>query len=505
MHKILFVSSEVYPLIKTGGLADVSGSLPIALTELGHEVVILLPAYPEACKRTEKLKPLTTLSLPHGEVKLLEGILPNSKPEVKVWLVDFPVFFNRPGNPYLGPDGKDWHDNADRFHLFAQVAVALSMGKMGTGTTLKWQPDIVHCHDWQTGLVPALLHIDALSQPQIQRPATIFTIHNLAYQGIFPYSTFVALGLPQEFWSPEALEFYDQFSFIKGGLIFADRINTVSPNYAQEIQQPEFGNGLDELLHYRNDRLSGILNGIDDTVWNPETDAHIKKNYDHKKLAGKKQNKAALQKEFKLPNKPNTLLIGLIGRLVHQKGIDLVVNVLSQLSDLSIQFVALGTGETEYEQALRDLARQFPKNISVNIGYDEALAHRIEAGADVFLMPSRFEPCGLNQLYSLRYGTIPIVRNIGGLTDTVLDATPKALKEKTANGIVFENADSDSLLEAIMRATELFQDKKAWKKLQQTGMQCGSSWRHSAQLYVELYELAIKDNPLKQTTPPSIQ
>ena len=496
MYKVLFATSEVYPLVKTGGLADVSGSLPVALQSLGHEVIILLPAYPEACQRTEKLKTLTTLSLPHGEVKLLEGYLPDTK--IKVWLVDCSVYFNRPGNPYLGPDGDPWHDNADRFHLFTQVAVAIALGKVTTGKTVtgkkepNWQPDIVHCNDWQTGLIPALLHTERL--PQKQKPATIFTIHNIAYQGLFPYSTFIALGLPEELWSSEALEFHDQVSFIKGGLVFADRVNTVSPNYAQEIQSPEYGYGLDGLLQHRGDRLSGILNGIDDTVWNPETDPYLKTNYDHKKLAGKKKNKAALQKEYKLPIKPNALLIGLVGRLVHQKGIDLVINSLPELTELPIQFVALGTGEPAYEHALRDIARLYPKQISVNIGYDEALAHRIEAGADVFLMPSRFEPCGLNQLYSLRYGTIPIVRRVGGLADTVVDSTPETLKDKTATGIVFDNADSESLCTAVIRAKELYQDKKTWKKIQQTGMQCESSWEHSAQQYTRLYELAIKDS-----------
>ena len=311
---------------------------------------------------------------------------------------------------------------------------------------------------------------------------------------MFPYSTFVALGLPKELWSSDALEFHDQVSFIKGGLVFADQINTVSPNYAQEIQSPEYGDGLDGLLHYRSDKLSGILNGIDDIVWNPETDPYLKTNYDHKKLAGKKKNKAALQKEYKLPNEPNALLIGLVGRLVHQKGIDLIINILPQLATLPIQFVALGTGETTYEHALRDIARLFPKKISVNIGYDEALAHRIEAGSDVFLMPSRFEPCGLNQLYSLRYGTIPIVRRVGGLADTVVDATPETLKDKTANGIVFEHADSESLLAAVIRANELYQNNKTWRQIQKNGMQYNSSWKHSAEQYVELYDLAIKRN-----------
>ena len=485
MYKVLFATSEAYPLIKTGGLADVSGSLPVALQSLGHEVIILLPAYPEACQRTEKLKTLTTLSLPHGEVKLLEGYLPGTK--VKVWLVDCSVYFNRPGNPYLGPDGDPWHDNADRFHLFAQVAIAIATSK----ANLNWQPDIVHCNDWQTGLIPALLHTESLSHEQ--KATTIFTIHNIAYQGLFPYSTFIALGLPKELWSSEALEFHDQVSFIKGGLVFADRVNTVSPNYAKEIQSPEYGYGLDGLLHHRSDRLSGILNGIDDTVWNPETDPYLKTNYDHKKLAGKKKNKAALQKEYKLPNEPNTLLVGLVGRLVHQKGIDLVINSLPELATLPVQFVALGTGEPAYEHALRDMARLFPKQISVNIGYDEALAHRIEAGADVFLMPSRFEPCGLNQLYSLRYGTVPIVRRVGGLADTVVDAAPETLKDKTASGIVFDNADGESLYAAVIRAKELYQDKKIWKQIQQTGMRGESSWKHSAQQYTQLYELAIKD------------
>jgi len=475
MRKVLFASSEAFPLMKTGGLADVAGSLPIALRELKQDVRIILPAYAAVLETVTRARCMAKIDMPQGLVRILIADLPNS--ELKVWLVDYPPFFDRPGNPYLGPEGMPWHDNADRFALFCQVIVEIAMQR----TSLRWRPDIVHCNDWQTGLVPALLSLEE------QHPPTVFTIHNLAYQGVFPYSTFVALGLPQRLWSFQALEFYNQLSFIKGGLVFADKITTVSPSYATEIQTQAFGCGLEGLLSYRADHLSGILNGIDMNAWNPETDPCIAGHYSVRQVEKKKTNKKALQKIFDLPEK-EVLLIGFVGRLVFQKGIDIVLQAIHELMKLPLQMVFLGTGEYEYEQSLRYFSEQYPQRIGVKIGYDEEIAHQVEAGADVFLMPSRFEPCGLNQMYSLRYGTLPIVRNVGGLADTVEDSNAENIESGRANGFVFSGEESGDLVQVMGHVLDLYQQKQVWKKLQITAMWRDFSWDISAQEYKYLYD-----------------
>lgn len=481
MSHILFVSSEVHPLVKTGGLADVSGSLPRALAALDQEVRIFMPAYREAKRAANDFAHLTNIHLEQGIVSLLETTLPDSI--VKVWMLDFEPFFDRPGTPYLDEEGKPWPDNGERFALFCRVAVEIAMNRLGLG----WKADLVHCNDWQSGLVPALLTFEE------NRPATLFTIHNLAYQGLFPFSTFTALELPAPLWGHDALEFHNQMCFIKGGLVYADRISTVSPNYALEIQTPEFGCGLEGLLKHRKSRLRGILNGIDSDQWNPAGDPFIAECYDEKKLRKKAKNKAALKQEIGLPPQ-EVPLIASIGRLVQQKGIDLVLEAMPKILELSIQFVLLGSGESHYEQKLLHWARRFPDKFSVAIGYDEALSHRIEAGADLFLMPSRFEPCGLNQMYSQRYGTIPIVRQIGGLADTVVDAVPSTLAEGSATGIVFAEATSGALLEAVKRALILHANEALWRKMQRAGMGRDFSWEHSAGQYIELYRQAIDDS-----------
>jgi starch synthase len=483
MRKILFVTSEALPLMKTGGLGDVCGSLPQALQALGADVRLLLPGYRDAVAQAGRLKAVAQLSLPPlaQPVVLLEGKLPGTR--VKVWLIDFPPAYDRPGNPYLNALGHPWHDNAARFALLARVAAAIARGQ----ADLDWLPEVVHAHDWQTGLVPALLAEDPV------RPATVFTIHNLAYQGIFPYETFQSLHLPSALWSLHALEFHGQLSFIKGGIVFADRITTVSPTYAREIQTPEHGYGLDGLLRHRITHLSGILNGIDTRAWNPARDSFLTNPYSAQRLAHKQENKTALQQEFKLRVDPKVTLIGMVSRMVDQKGVDLLLDALPALMDLPLQLVVLGTGEAEYERALRTQAALYPDRLAVLVGYDEAIAHRIQAGADLFLMPSRFEPCGLSQLYSLRYGTVPIVRRVGGLADTVVDASPANIAAGTATGIVFDAATAEALLGAIQRALTLSQDRRRWKKIQLTGMRQDFSWRHSAAEYLLLYETAIAD------------
>ena len=475
MKKILFVTSEAHPLIKTGGLADVSGSLPKALSKLGEDVRIIMPNY-QAIKTTEEVRYLSTVYVNNYAVNILETQLPGTG--VIVWLVDCPEFFNFPGNPYVDEHGKPWANSAERFALFCRVTVEVAMNR----SWLDWKPDIVHCNDWQSGLVPALLSLE------YSRPAIVFTIHNMAYQGIFPSTTYLYLNLPGQLWNPNGIEFHDMLSFLKAGLIYSDRITTVSPTYAKEIQTAEFGYGLEGLLTHRKDFLSGIINGIDTEYWNPETDTNISQTFNRFTIHKKLLNKAALQEQFALPVDKNIPVFGLISRLVEQKGIDLLLECLPEMLTHPLQFVLLGSGNTGFEQRLHNFAESHPDKISITIGYDETLAHLIEAGADIFLMPSRFEPCGLNQIYSQRYGTIPVVRKTGGLADTVVDTLPESLKNNTATGLVFNEASPGALMEAIKRALILYSHPKTWKQLQTNGMQKDYSWTRSAKQYMALYD-----------------
>jgi starch synthase len=474
MKKILFVSSEAHPLIKTGGLADVCGSLPKALAELSQDIQLVLPNYHQL-KNHEETQHLGTIRVDNREVTLLETRLPHSN--VKVLLVDYPPFFDFPGNPYNDVRGNAWPNNAERFSLFCRVVVEIAMNR----ANLNWEPDIVHCNDWQTGLVPALLSLEE------QRPATVFTIHNLAYQGLFPNSHYHALNLPSQLWHPDSLEFHGMLSLIKGGLVYADRITTVSPTYALEIQTPDFGCGLEGLLRHRQEVLTGIMNGIDTDLWNPQTDEAISQRYDVHHLDQKVANKIALQQRLSLPINEKTPVLGLISRLVEQKGIDLILDCLPEMVAMPIQFVLLGSGNPNFEHRLQNFAHLYPQKLSVTLGYDENLAHLIEAGADIFLMPSRFEPCGLNQLYSQRYGTIPIVRQTGGLADSVEDALPESICIQTATGIAFHQPTSGALMEAIKRALVLFDHKDTWRHIQHNSMNKDFSWRKSALQYLSLY------------------
>lgn len=478
--KILFASSEVHPLIKTGGLADVAGSLPQALQAAGLEVVVILPAYADAVAKAGALTPIAQLTVAGRTATLLAGYLPQTT--VPVWLVDQADYFQRNGNPYHGPQG-EWPDNPQRFAFFSQVVVAIAQNQ----AQLNWQPDLVHCNDWPTGLVPALL---ALSTP---RPATVFTIHNLAYQGVYDRDRYHQLALPPELWHSEGLEFHNQFSFIKGGIAFADWVTTVSPHYAQEIRMPPLGYGLDGLLRHRGQRLSGILNGIDYQQWDPEQDPLLPAHFSVNDLSGKRANKAALQRGFGLAENPDIPLFAHIGRLVEQKGIDLLLRIMPDLHLHSqpLQVVILGSGDHYLEQKLQRAAVQYTDMLKIKIGYDEALAHQIEAGADFFLMPSRFEPCGLNQLYSLRYGTLPIVHNTGGLADTVVHSTRQTLADRTATGIVFAPAEPLALLNAINQALTLYLAPQSRQQLITTAMQQDFSWTHSAQEYIQLYQRCL--------------
>ncbi len=482
---ILFAASEAQPLIKTGGLADVAGSLPPALRKLNNDVRLILPAYPQAVERAIPLKTVATLSVvgAPGEVRLLEGLFDGILP---LYLVDAPGLFDRPGNPYVDGSGKDWGDNAARFALFCRVVTLVAMNRAELG----WQPDVVHCNDWQTGLVPALL------AQEWNRPATVFTIHNLSYQGMFDHATFEQIRLPKNLWSPEGLEFHGHLSFIKGGLVFSDQVNTVSPTYAKEILTPQFGYGLEGLLNHRTERLSGVLNGINYQEWDPATDPALPQHYDTTTFELKQVNKVMLQREMGLPVREDVLLFGHVGRTVEQKGIDLLIETIPELlSRDGVQLVILGNGDPRLEQDLREVAECYPNLMAIHIGYSEELAHRIEAGCDCFLMPSRYEPCGLNQLYSLRYGSVPIVHRTGGLADTVVDVTPETLLNDTATGFVFDRPEAAALLEAMTRAIDYYQRPGVWwRKLAVNGMEQDFSWKASALHYLELYQRAI-DNP----------
>ena len=476
MQKILFATSEVYPLIKTGGLADVTGSLPRALQKQGYDIKIMLPAYASVLEKASAsgIKKITQLDIDGNPVVIKQTRLPGTK--VTVWLVDIPEFSERTGNPYCGPDGNDWIDNHKRFYIFSKATELIALNQ----ANLDWQPDIVHCNDWQTGLVPALLSLHP------NHPATVFTIHNLAYRGLFSHQAFAELNLPQAFWHHERLEFYGQMSFIKGGIAFADYVTTVSPSYAREIQKPEFGYGLDGLLRYRSDSLAGILNGIDNDEWNPGTDTHLTHTYNRRTLGNKRKNKQLLQEKMGLEVNSDKPLLGFIGRLVDQKGVDLILSQMNRLLTSNYQLVILGSGFPHYEQTLRNIAEQNPQKVAVHLGYDEALAHQIEAGSDIFLMPSIFEPCGLNQMYSLRYGTLPVVHAVGGLRDTVTEQPLNNIDDQ-ANGFVFHQPDGDELYAAIERAAEAYHQPDIWKKLQINAMSRDYSWEQSAKQYANIY------------------
>ncbi len=479
VDRILFASSEVHPLVKTGGLADVSGSLPVALKNLRRDVRIIMPAYREVLARVDDAEVIAILN-PDGrhDIRLLETRLPGSS--VRIWLVDSPPHFDRDGGPYGRPGAGDWPDNDERFALFARAITAVALGNAG----IDWQPDLVHCNDWQCGLAPALLSLAPA------RPATVFTIHNLSYQGLFPAESFGRLGLPDALWSMHGLEYYGGLSFIKGGIAFADMLSTVSPSYAGEIQTPAYGYGLDPLLRHRADRLVGILNGVDYRQWNPARDPHLPRRYNAWTLSGKAANKTALQAGFGLPQDRKIPLLGMIGRMVEQKGVDLMLDVLPWLMTQEAQLVVLGSGDPALEERLRVAVERWPGRIGVHIGYDEGLAHRIEAGADMFVMPSRFEPCGLNQIYSLRYGTVPVVSRTGGLADTVIDADDQALDAGIATGYVFNTPDPGHLRAALQRALACYRQPKVWKRLIFQGMQQDFGWRQSARRYLELYRTA---------------
>jgi starch synthase len=494
--RILYAASEVSPFAKTGGLADVAGALPTALARLGHEVKVITPHYGAVNEKREGLTSRGDLDVKLAgkdysftlwacHLPAAAGLsdsparLPDG--QVEVLFLSHEGLFGRPG--LYQEKGKDYSDNLERFAAFSRAVLEVPK-------KLNWSPDVLHGNDWQTA--PAFIYRHALfsTDPLYRKIGTLFTIHNLGYPGLFPAAEFAKLGLPSDYFRPEALEFYGKLNLLKAGLVFAGLLNTVSPTYSREIQTPEFGQGLEGVLRIRRKDLFGIINGVDYRQWNPAHDPHISSPYDLKNLKGKRLCKEALQKECDLPVK-EVPLIGMITRLTAQKGLDLVIEVLDELVRLNLQLVVLGAGDPDIQQKLKSAMRRYPEKLSVRIQFDEALAHRIEAGSDLFLMPSRYEPCGLNQMYSLRYGTIPVVRKTGGLADTVIDATPSNIEAGTANGLMFEPANSHELLTTVRLALKLFREKNLWYQMMRAGMAADFSWDRSAKEYEKLYERAV--------------
>lgn len=487
--KICMVASEVVPLAKTGGLADVVGALAVEFAQLGHDVCVMLPAYRQVDELGYHMTEGVRLSVPsaHGliDTRVQEVFAPplqvTEPGRLRIFVVRHDPYFSRPG--LYQEAGRDYPDNLNRFAFFCRAVMEMVIH---LGEHEGWQSDLLHVHDWQAALCAVYLRTLYQGQPLLRRTRSVLTIHNLGYQGLFPAEQFPSTGLPSHLFTPAALEFYGQVNVLKGGLVFADLLTTVSPTYSQEIQTAEYGCGLEGVITERRSALSGIVNGIDTDSWNPATDQHLAASYSVAGLSGKARCKKALQRELGLrPLK--CPLLGVIARLTSQKGIDLVIDVLPELMELDVQVVILGTGDPQYEQQVLALAQRYPEKIAVRNAFDEGLAHRIEAGADMFLMPSRYEPCGLSQLYSLRYGTVPIVRNTGGLADTVIGYTPRAFRESRATGFSFGDSSSSSLLTCLLLALCVYRKKHDWQQIVRTGMEQDLSWGRSAATYVKLF------------------
>jgi starch synthase len=474
--RILFVASEGLPFSKTGGLADVVEALPKALVSQGHDVAVVLPRY-----RTTQIKNviIKSLTVPMGTALRFPALADGARPGgVQYFFVDDPEYFDR--DQLYGAAGRDYPDNAERFAEFARAAIELAKQL--------WLPDVIHCHDWQSALVPVLLRTAYTPDPQLSGVPVIFTIHNMGYHGLFPRDVLARVGLPDSLFRMDALEFFGHLNYLKGGLVFSDYLTTVSRKYAQEIQTTEYGHGLDGVVRARSDRLVGILNGVDYAIWNPEVDSLIAARYSARDLSGKQACKRDLLGEFQLPEENLARpLIGIVSRFADQKGFDLLSQIADALMQEDVAIVALGSGEAKYERMFRELSEEFPKRLAVKVAYDNTVAHKIEAGADIFLMPSRYEPCGLNQIYSLRYGTVPVVRATGGLDDTIEPFDPASGR---GTGFKFSEYTGPALLAALREALAAFGDKTAWRRLQANGMAKDFSWNASALEYGRLYDLA---------------
>ncbi|MDB5731126.1 MAG: glycogen synthase GlgA, partial [Variovorax sp.] len=468
MMRILQVSAELFPLLKTGGLADVAGALPLALAAAGQDARVLLPGFPPIMAGATDWAPVAEFRAPWGEsARLLRGrIVPSSNAVTTAphaYVIEAPALYDRPGNPYEDARRQPYADNHRRFALLGWAAAQLAHG-----LDPDWQPELVHAHDWHAGLAPAYL---ALARPEgAPRVASVFTVHNLAYQGLFSGSHLAELGLPAHAFDVNGLEYHGQLSFMKAGLYYADRLTTVSPTYAREIQTPEQGCGLDGLLRGRGDALTGILNAVDEAVWNPATDRLLPQPYDARRPGGKARCKAALQEALGLAALPDAPLFVIVSRLTEQKGLPLVLGGLDALLARGGQFALLGSGERWLEEAFLQRAAAASRSVSVTLGHDEALAHRLFAAGDVTLVPSLFEPCGLTQLYGLKYGSLPLVRRVGGLADTVVDCTLEDMADGEATGFVFDDFDSAGYDRALRRAFALYARPVDWRRVRATAM-----------------------------------
>jgi starch synthase len=482
--KILFVATEMDPLIKVGGLGDVAGALPAALARLGHDVRVLLPAVdPELLADT---RPLARLG--QGRARLVAR--KRSVGGCPVWLLSTPALNRRRGRPYLNRAGQPWADNAEQFGLLGRTAADIAAGRLG-----KWRPDVVHCNDWHTALAPVWLHLDA------NPAASVFTIHNLGFPGSFEPEVLGRLGLPMTLYHPDALEFYGRFAFIKGGLRFAQQLTTVSPRYAREILSPEFGCGLDGLLRARSDRLTGILNGLDYDTWNPASDPALEHRFDSDDRSGKQAQRASLCRHLGLADDTDRPLLCWVGRLTAQKGADLLLEALPELLKRRMPMVVLGSGDRDVEMALRKAARQTPRQLAVHTGFDAPLAHRIYAGADLLLMPSRFEPCGLTQMCAMAYGTLPLVTVVGGLADTVIDCHDPAPGADGPCGFHIADLTTPAILQTVDAALDVYRKRQQWNELVGNAMRRRFEWSDSARHYETVYHAALAELNGKGDTP----
>jgi starch synthase len=459
--KIVMVASEVVPFAKTGGLADVAGALPLALEKQGQDVIIIMPGY----KAAHNLKTPAIKNFQEGVSFATIG------KNIRVYFIDNENYFGR--DQLYGEKTGDYKDNLERFSYFCKKALELLK-------TIKFKPDIVHCHDWQSALAPVYLKNTLVDDLFFKDTKTVFTIHNIGYQGLFAKEELPKTGLDWGVFNSDMLEYYDKINILKGGIVFSDMINTVSDTYSKEIQTKEFGFGMEGILNKRKADLFGIINGLDYSIWDPGTDNKIAENYSAKDLAGKKAAKADLQKLSKLPVKSTVPLFGIVSRLAQQKGFDILAEGIDAICKMDLQLVILGTGDQKYHDVLEAMVKKYPKVISLHIKFDDALAHKIYAGSDIFLMPSKYEPCGLGQMISLRYGTVPLVYKTGGLADTVDDK----------NGYVFDKYSKDELIKTIKKAVKDFKAQKEWKELMLRGMKCNFSWSAQSKKYIELYEKA---------------
>ena len=477
--RVLSVASEVFPLIKTGGLADVAGALPLALERLGNDVHTLMPAYPSILDRVGPLAPKAHFDNLFGGAAT---VLAAQAHGLQLLLLDAPHLYDRPGGPYIGLNGYDHPDNWARFAALGKAAAEIGLGAIDG-----WRPDIVHAHDWQAALAPVYLAFEPGP-----RPRTVITIHNLAFQGAFPHTILPALGLPDTAWSIEGVEYYGSVGFLKGGLHAADLITTVSPTYAAEILTPHGGMGLDGLLRGRADRLVGIVNGVDVDTWNPATDPEIAANFTINDIFKRQINKRALEAEFGFPEDDGPIL-AVVSRLTWQKGLDILVEAIEPIVAGGFRLVIVGSGDRLLEGEFLAASARHAGRIGVRIGYDEPLSHRVQAGADALIVPSRFEPCGLTQLYALRYGCLPVVSRVGGLADTVIDANVAAVTAGVATGVIFEPVTRDALVKGLVRLRRLYEDPALWRDIQLQAMRSNVSWELSAQRYAGLYRDLLKD------------